>query len=142
MVRKIAIAMLALSLAVSMRANAQTPPPDPIRDALLPPDFVMDHQQELGLSDAQRKAILADVQAAQEHFLRSQRQIEAATSKLVDILRQSRIDQAKALAQMDAVLDLEREIKHAQLTLMIQVKNELTPEQQATARKLESGPKS
>ena len=42
---------------------------------------------------------------------------------------------------MDAVLDLEREIKHAQLTLMIQVKNELTPEQLATARRIESGAK-
>jgi Spy/CpxP family protein refolding chaperone len=133
--------MLATFLAVSLRAIAQTPPPDPIRDALLPPDFVMNHQQELGLSDDQKKAIVADVQAAEEHFKSSQKQIEAATSKLVDILNQSRIDQAKALAQMDAVLDVEREIKHAQLTLMVQIKNELTPDQQATARKLEAGGK-
>jgi Spy/CpxP family protein refolding chaperone len=139
MVRKIALALFASFLVVALRANAQTPPSDPIRDALLPPDFVMEHQQELGLSDHQKKAIVADVQAAQDHFARSQKQIEAAKSKLVDILSQSRIDQAKALAQMDAVLDVEREIKHAQLTLMVQIKNELTAEQQATAHKLEAG---
>ncbi len=140
MVRRIVIVLLALFFAASLRvANAQTAPPDPVRDALLPPDFVMDHQQELGLSDAQKKAIIADVQAAQEHFVRSHQQIEAATAKLVDILSQSKIDQAKALAQMDAVLDVEREIKHAQLTLMVEVKNELTAEQQATAHKLEAG---
>ncbi len=141
MARKFAIALLALFLAVSTHAGAQTPPPDPFRDVLIPPDVVMSHQQELGLSDAQRNAIQTDVMAAQDRFVRSQRQLEAAVAKLVDILRQSRVDQAKALAQMDAVLDLEREIKHAQLNLMIQVKNELTPEQQATARRLESGSK-
>jgi len=139
--RKLALALLALFLAASTHAGAQTPPPDPFRDVLIPPDFVMNHQQELGLSDAQRNAIQADAQSAQEHFVRAQRQLEAAVAKLVDMLRQSRVDQAKALAQMDAVLDLEREIKHAQLSLMIQVKNELTPEQQATAHRLESGSK-
>jgi hypothetical protein len=42
---------------------------------------------------------------------------------------------------MDAVLDLERQVKHAQLTLMVQIKNELTPQQQATAHDLAAASK-
>jgi Spy/CpxP family protein refolding chaperone len=61
--------------------------------------------------------------------------LNAATEKLAGTLRQSHVDSTKAQAELDAVLDLEREIKHAQLTLMIQIKNQLTAEQQATARK-------
>jgi Spy/CpxP family protein refolding chaperone len=139
--RKIGITGLTVFLAMSIGASAQTASPDPIRDALIPPDVVMSHQQELGLSDAQRAAIQSDVLIAQGHFIRWQVQLSAATSKLVDILRENRVDQTKALAQMDAVLDLERQVKHAQLTLMIQVKNELTSQQQATAHALEAGSK-
>jgi Spy/CpxP family protein refolding chaperone len=138
MTRNIGIAVLTLFLATTIGAGAQTPSPDPLRDVLIPPDVVMSHQQELGLSDAQRTEIQSDVLIAQGHFMRWQSRLTAATAKLVDILRQSKVDQAKALAQMDAVLNLEREVKHAQLTLMVEIKNELTPQQQATARGLVS----
>jgi Spy/CpxP family protein refolding chaperone len=128
-------------LATPLGASAQTASPDPIRDALIPPEVVMSHQQELGLSDVQRATIESDVLIAQGHFIRWQTQLSAATAKLVDILRASKIDQSKALAQMDAVLDLERQVKHAQLTLMVEIKNELTPQQQATAHELMTGSK-
>jgi Spy/CpxP family protein refolding chaperone len=139
MPRKFGIAVLALFFAASLSAAAQTPPPDPVRDALIPPDVVMSHQQELGLSDAQRIEIQSDVLAAQAQFMRSQLRLKAATEKLVGILRQTHVDQDKALAQMDAVLAVEREVKHAQLTLMVRIKNELTPQQQAAAHGLAPG---
>jgi Spy/CpxP family protein refolding chaperone len=139
--RNIGLTVLTLVFATSMSATAQTASPDPIRDALIPPEVVMSHQQELGLSNAQRAAIESDVLIAQGHFVRWQSELSAATGKLVDILRESRIDQTKALAQMDAVLDLERQVKHAQLTLMVQIKNELTPQQQATAHDLAAAAK-
>jgi len=41
-----------------------------------------------------------------------------------------RIDEGQALDQLEKILDLERQIKRAQLTLMIRIKNTLTPEQQ------------
>jgi peptidoglycan hydrolase CwlO-like protein len=139
MTRKFGIAVLTLLIATSTSAVAQTAPADPVRDALIPPDVVMSHQQELGLSEAQRIEIQSDVLTAQGQFMRWQLRLKSATAKLVDILRQTRVDQAKALAQMDAVLSIEREVKHAQLTLMVQIKNELSPQQQATARGLTGG---
>jgi Spy/CpxP family protein refolding chaperone len=118
-------------------ANQQVTSHDPIGDALVQPDVVMSHQQELGLTDAQRNAILADVTRAQQRFTQLQWQIAAATEKLASILGQPRVDQSKALAQLDAELQLEREAKRTQLQMMIEVKNELTPDQQAKAMALQ-----
>jgi hypothetical protein len=65
--------------------------------------------------------------------------LAAASEKLVSILKQSRVDQGQALAALDAVLNLERDVKHTQLTLMIQIKNELTASQQERARSFAAG---
>jgi Spy/CpxP family protein refolding chaperone len=135
MVSKMPMTVLSLWLCLASAAGAEpTTGRDPIAEALISPDIVMSHQQALRLNEAQRNAIEADVQAAQQRFTRLQWQLAAASEKLVGLVKQSHVDQAKALSALDAELDLEREIKHTQLTLMIQVKNELTPEQQTMAR--------
>jgi len=40
------------------------------------------------------------------------------------------VNEQNVLAQLDKVLDKEREIKRTQLALMIRIKNKLTPDQQ------------
>jgi Spy/CpxP family protein refolding chaperone len=40
------------------------------------------------------------------------------------------VDEAGALAQVDKVLGMEREVKRAQISLLIEIKNLLTPAQQ------------
>jgi len=136
------LAALALSLCMANIADAQaTPGPDPIGAALIPPEVVMAHQQELGLSDAQRYAIQMDAVNAQQRFMPAQWRLAAAGEKLAEMLKQSHVDQTKALAQLDTILNLEREIKHTQLMLMIEVKNILTPQQQATARQFAAAAK-
>jgi Spy/CpxP family protein refolding chaperone len=75
---------------------------------------------------------------AQGRFATAQPQLEAAVAKLASLLKDSHVDPARALAQLDEVLRLEREVKHVQLTLMIQVKNTLTAQQQAQAHKFAS----
>jgi Spy/CpxP family protein refolding chaperone len=129
------VTTLSLMMCVAGTAFADsTPGSDPIGDALIPPEVVMSHQQELGLSDAQLHAIRDDVLSAQHRFTTSQFELAAAQETLVGIIKQNRIDQPKALSALDDVLKLERDVKRAQLTLMIQIKNELTPDQQARAR--------
>jgi Spy/CpxP family protein refolding chaperone len=139
MARKLIITVLALWLCGAQALAQENSGSDPLAGAVIPPDVVMSHQQELGLSAAQRSAIQADVENAQERFAHAQWQLAAAMEKLASILKQSHVDQAKALAQLDTVLGFERQIKHAQITLMIQVKNTLTVQQQATARQLAAG---
>jgi Spy/CpxP family protein refolding chaperone len=41
------------------------------------------------------------------------------------------VDEQQVLAQLEKVLSIEREVKRAQVTLLVRIKNKLTPEQQA-----------
>ena len=136
MKKTLTVAILALAIAACPAAYAQTPSPDPVAAALISPDLVMTHQDALGLSEAQRAAIQADMQNAQQRFTHFQWQLAAAQEKLVGLLKQGHVDQSKALAALDGVLKLEREVKRTQLTLMMQIKNALTADQQERARRL------
>ena len=139
MSHKVSIAVLTLLLSGLQPALAQTTPqPDPLRDALTPPDVALKHAQALGLSDGQMRTIQTDAVDAQSKFVRVQWQLKEASDKLLSLLKESRIDQSRALAQLDNVLHLEREVKRIQLGLMIAVKNTLTAQQQAAARQFAS----
>jgi hypothetical protein len=85
-------------------------------------------------TDAQRKAIQSDALSAQDKFASLQWQLSGATEKLATLLGATHVEQDRAIAALDAVLALERQLKHTQLTLMIELKNELTPDQQMRAR--------
>ena len=129
----------ALCLCAEAPALGQAAPgSDPVAAALISPDVVMAHQEALALSDAQRKAIQSAAQSAQQRFSSLQWQLSAATEKLVALLNVTHVDQDRAIAALDSVLALERELKHTQLTLMIQIKNELTADQQTRARRFAS----
>jgi hypothetical protein len=44
------------------------------------------------------------------------------------------------MAQLDKVLNTEREVKRTQIALMVRIKNKLTPEQQSRLRQLRGKP--
>jgi Spy/CpxP family protein refolding chaperone len=46
------------------------------------------------------------------------------------------VDEAQVLEQVDRILTLEREIKRAQMGLMVRIKNTLTPAQQTKLREV------
>jgi Spy/CpxP family protein refolding chaperone len=60
--------------------------------------------------------------------------------KLVAQVKQPRVDEQQALAQLEKVLATEREIKRQQVTLLVRIKNKLTPEQQAKLSELRTKP--
>jgi hypothetical protein len=67
--------------------------------------------------------------------------MEHETAALSALVQQQHIDEATLLAQMDKVLDLERELKHLHAGLLVAIKNLLTPEQQTKLRDIEkAGP--
>ena len=104
---------------------------------LFPPDKVLGHAQEIGLDDAQRKSIRAELKTAQSRFLDFQFDMQPETEKMVGLLQEKPVDEAKVLAQADRVMSLEREVKKTQLTLLIRIKNLLTPAQQAKLSELQ-----
>lgn len=126
----------ALALAASSLPAAEAPTPpnaggdDPIGRNLFPPDRVMGHAQEIGLDDAQRAAIRSEVQKAQPKFTDLQLDLGGEIEKLSRLVAEKRVDEARALAQLDRILALEKEIKRAQIGLLVRIKNLLTPQQQ------------
>jgi Spy/CpxP family protein refolding chaperone len=110
---------------------------DPLARFLFPPDKVLGHAQEIGLDDAQRKTIRSELQKAQSRFLDFQFEMQPETEKMVQLLQEKPVDEAKVLAQADRVMSLEREVKKTQLTLLIRIKNVLTPAQQAKVSELQ-----
>lgn len=109
---------------------------DPIADRIFPPELVMRHQKAIQLTDAQSKAVIADVKKAQARLVDLQWELQRAMEPLLDLLGQAKVDEAQVLAQLDKVLAAEREVKRTHLTLATQVKNLLLPEQQRLLREL------
>jgi len=60
--------------------------------------------------------------------------------KLVGLARQQRVDEQQVLAQLEKVLAAEREIKREQVTLLVRIKNKLSPEQQGKLSELRGKP--
>jgi Spy/CpxP family protein refolding chaperone len=115
-------------LAVSL--GAQQPGTDPVSELLFPPELVMARQNAIGLSDAQKSYLRAEVAKAQTRFSELQWQLQDAIEGLAGLLKQPKADEAQVAAQLDKVLASEREIKHAQISLLVRIKNNLTEEQQ------------
>jgi len=127
----------ALALALVASAGAQQPPQgpqppdDPLTRVLFPPELVMQHQQDIALRPEQRATITKAIQDFQAKVVDLQWRMQDQSQRLAALLQKPAVDQAAALAQVDTVLGVEREVKRAHLTLLIQIKNTLTAEQQA-----------
>jgi Spy/CpxP family protein refolding chaperone len=134
------LAMLA-GLAVSTAAQQAAPPAgqpqqDPFARHLFSPELVMQHQGEINLTDAQRQALSQSIQQAQTKMLDTQWKLSDEAQKLIRVLQGATVDETQALEQVDRILTLEREVKRAQMGLMVRIKNTLTPSQQARLRAL------
>jgi len=108
---------------------------------LFPPELVMAHQKAIDLSDAQKTSIRAELLKAQTRFTELQWQLQDAMEGLVSLLKQSSVDEAQVMTQLDKVLTSEREIKRTQISLLVRIKNKLSPDQQAYLQKLKVAPK-
>jgi Spy/CpxP family protein refolding chaperone len=104
---------------------------NPIQRFVFPPDLVMSHQDEIGLSAEQREKIIAEVQRLEADLVPLRFEISQTTHRLAELLSAPRVEEEPALALVDRITDLEGEIKKRHLTLVIRTKNLLTPEQQA-----------
>lgn len=109
---------------------ATAPGDDPLAKLFLPPDLVMSHQQAINLTESQRQAIQANMLDTQKKLLDQQFKLQSEVEKLQSLLKGATPDETKVLDEMDKVLGAERDIKRAQLSLMIKLKNSLTAQQQ------------
>lgn len=112
-------------------ARAEAPAgDDPMSEYLYPPDRVMAHSLELGLDDAQKTAIKNEVQKVQGKFVDLQFEMQGESEKMIRLLKERPADEAKILAEVDRILALEKDIKKTQVSLLVRIRNLLTPAQQ------------
>ena len=126
----LALATLMLSASTVLRAQ-QPGGQDPIGANLFPPELVMQHQQEIGLTDEQRSYITGEIQQAQKRATDLQWQLQREVETMSELVRHDTIDETRTMAQLDRVLAAEREIKRIQLTLVVRIRNRLTSDQRA-----------
>jgi Spy/CpxP family protein refolding chaperone len=131
-----AILLLLAAWVCALAARAEGPGDDPVARAVFPPDLVMKHSQEINLDDRQRTAIKEQAQKAQAQAMDAQFDLQAESQKLVRLLQGRPVDETAALAQVDKVLALERQVKRAQILLLVRIKNLLTEAQQARLTEL------
>lgn len=135
----IAGAVMLGALAGAARGSAQEAPrqePDPFASVLFPPELIMQHAQAIRLTDEQRRDITALIGEVQQRVLGLRWQLAEQVQALRQTLAGPRVDQDRAIDQLNRVLATEQSIKQAHLVMLIRIKNLLQPEQQAELTRL------
>lgn len=103
---------------------------DPFAQNFFPPELLIQHSRAIGLTEEQKESIKKEMQSAQAKFTDLQWQLHDAMEAMKDLVRADKVDERKATEELNKVLALENQIKATHLTLVVRIKNALTPEQQ------------
>jgi Spy/CpxP family protein refolding chaperone len=132
------VTMLALTFS-SRPAAAQAVPKqeaDPFGSVLFAPELIMQHSRAIRLTDEQRDAITRLIEQLQGRVVSLQWQLVEQVQALKETLGGTRVDQDRALDQLNRVLETEKRIKQAHLEMLIRIKNVLRPDQQTELARL------
>jgi Spy/CpxP family protein refolding chaperone len=138
--KKIIMMLLLATSPVLAQRPEQGPPQgnDPFAKYFFPPEMVMQRQEQIGLNDAQREKIKNEVMTAQKTMSDIQWRMSGEVEKMDRLLAADVVDETAVLAEVDAMLAAEREMKRAQVALMVRIRNALTPEQRKQLQALKS----
>ena len=124
----------------ALGADVPTPPhppnPDPLAHLMFPPDMIMGHARQLNLTDEQKAFMRGEIQKTTVAFQELQWKLQDQMELLQETMKSNSVNEQQALAQLDRVLDVEREIKRLHIGLAVRLKNRLTPEQQEQLHKM------
>jgi hypothetical protein len=110
-----------------------------IERRLYPPGLVLDHQARIGLTDAQRAAILQTVRETQTELVDRDAALRASVETLGQTLEEASVDEARALSEVEAVMEHERGVKRAHFLMLIRVRAQLTEAQREQLDELREG---
>lgn len=122
-------------------AEAAKSASDPLAGAFFPPEAVLQMRDQIALTGQQRDALRARMEKTSLRSEELRAKLERETAALAAIAKQDHVDEAAIGAQLDRVLDVEREAKRVHLALLTATKNLLTPAQQSQLRKIETASK-
>ena len=114
----------------SLPNHPHPPNPDPLGHLMFPPDMIMNHARQLNLTDEQKTFMRSEIQKTTTSFQDLQWKLHDQVEMLQETMKSTSVNEQQALAQLDKVLDLEREIKRLHIGLAVRLKNRLTQEQQ------------
>lgn len=112
------------------------PNPDPLAHLMFPPDMIMAHARQLNLTDEQKAFLRSEIQKTTASFQDLQWKLQDQMELLQETMKSASVNEQQVLAQLDKVLDIEREIKRLHIGLAVRLKNRLTPEQQDQLHKM------
>jgi Spy/CpxP family protein refolding chaperone len=132
------IVLLAIfaSLCPLFAADDSTKPSDPFAGAFFPPELVLMARDHIGLTQEQEQTLRTHLEKTRPRSDEKRAMLDRETAALAALVKQERVDEAMVLAQLDKVLDVEREAKHLHVGLAVAIKNLLTPEQQSKLREV------
>jgi len=117
-------------------AGGSKPPTDPFAGAFFPPELVLLARDRIALTQEQQATLRSSAEKAQSRSEELHTKLQSETAALSALANHDRVDEAALGAQLDKVLDVEREAKHLQIGLLATIKNMLTPEQLAGMREI------
>ena len=100
------------------------------------PQLVLEHADELGLSEEQRRTVEQAAAEAHEAGRQARPGLEKAMESLTEELEKDEIEEGAAREKLNGVLEAERRMKHIHLRMLAKVNNALTAEQKAVLRQL------
>ncbi len=128
--------MALLGAGVALAQQPDKDHSDPLGHSFFAPELVIQNQEAIGLSAEQKEALKQDIRQAQLKFTELQWKLQDEMEKLVALVKQGHVEEQQALTQLDRVLNAEREVKREQVTLLVRIKNRLSPEQQGKLAEL------
>jgi Spy/CpxP family protein refolding chaperone len=131
----------AVSLATPrLTTNATAPvarePLSALESRLFPAELVMEHQAAIALLPAQQEAISRELGKTQTELVKLQWELQTEKDKLVKVLDDPKVDEARSRQAAESLMRSENAIKAAHLGMLVRIKNVLTPVQQQKLRAL------
>lgn len=121
--------VVALFCLVLGNAMAAGPKDDVFKGKLFPPNVILEHQTELGLSKAQFTAIKEAVVEVQAGVAEHEWDMREAYQALMLELDKAPIDEDRVIAHAEVALQAENQVKKKQMAMLVRLKNLLTAEQ-------------
>jgi Spy/CpxP family protein refolding chaperone len=134
--KRIACIALLAALGPLLAAAESKPTADPLAGAFFSPELVLLAKDRIALTPEQWQAFQARMEQTKPRSDELRARLERETAALAALAKQERVDETALVAQFDRVLDVERELKHLHLGVVVVIKNLLTPGQQAQLRQL------
>jgi Spy/CpxP family protein refolding chaperone len=132
------LATIGLALALNFAVvNAQPQPSrDPLQDIFIPPELVLQHRVDLGLTDQQKQAILSRLDKLRPELEKGQQALQQKVQSMQQLLQDAKLEHPKLVEQFQTILEQENQMKQLQFGMMLLIRETLSPEQRAKAHKL------